>query len=47
MLFHGVVTDFGFGKYFAPGKTLKGTAKGTPLWMAPEVMLRKETNEKR
>jgi serine/threonine protein kinase len=41
------VTDFGFGKYFAPGKTLKGTAKGTPLWMAPEVMLRKETNEKR
>jgi len=41
------VTDFGFGKYFETGKTFKGRAKGTPLWMAPEVMMGKETNEKR
>eukprot|EP01120_Amphizonella_sp_Union-15-10_P008947 TRINITY_DN3303_c0_g1_i1.p1 TRINITY_DN3303_c0_g1~~TRINITY_DN3303_c0_g1_i1.p1 ORF type:complete len:610 (-),score=109.22 TRINITY_DN3303_c0_g1_i1:80-1909(-) len=41
------VTDFGFGEIFEAGTSFKGTAKGTPLWMAPEVMLGKETNEKR
>eukprot|EP01121_Diplochlamys_sp_Union-15-3_P008415 TRINITY_DN2232_c0_g1_i1.p1 TRINITY_DN2232_c0_g1~~TRINITY_DN2232_c0_g1_i1.p1 ORF type:complete len:497 (+),score=84.04 TRINITY_DN2232_c0_g1_i1:47-1537(+) len=41
------VTDFGFGKIFEVGTAFKGRAKGTPLWMAPEVMLGKETNEKR
>mmetsp|Transcript_4610 Transcript_4610/g.5004 ORF Transcript_4610/g.5004 Transcript_4610/m.5004 type:complete len:542 (+) Transcript_4610:95-1720(+) len=41
------VADFGFGKVFEAGKTFRGRAKGTPLWMAPEVMLGKPTDERR
>lgn len=41
------VTDFGFSEFFEVGKSFVERTKGTPLWMAPEVMLGQETNEKR
>jgi len=41
------IADFGFGKVFKAGKSFTGRAKGSPLWMAPEVMMGGETDERR
>jgi sterile alpha motif and leucine zipper-containing kinase AZK len=42
------VCDFGLSQFIPPDQKIKDkqNAKGTPLWMAPEVMSFKEFNEK-
>lgn len=42
------VVDFGFAekRLGPPGTLVKSTPKGSPLWMAPEVMLNLGDNER-
>lgn len=39
------VADFGFGHFFGVNVHSPDSRCGTPLWMAPEVIAGKETNE--
>lgn len=39
------VADFGFGQFFGAGSQSPESRCGTPLWMAPEVILGEESNE--
>ena len=40
------ISDFGFAKYFFENKKLNQTNIGTPLTMAPEVILGEKYNAK-